>query len=119
MYYITSFNRIIIHVLPVVVYWCETWSVALREKHRLRVWLLRKISGPNRNEVIGNWRRLHNEELHDLYSTLNNIRVIKSRWAVHVASLGEKRGAYRVSVGKSEVKRQLGTTRLRWKDDIK
>jgi hypothetical protein len=77
-------------ILPVVLYGCETWSVTLREKHRLRVFenrVLRRIFGPNRDEVTGEWRKLHNEELHNLYSSPDIIRQVKSRiirWAVHV-----------------------------------
>jgi len=73
--------------------------------------VLRKIFGPKRDEVVGEWRRLHNEELNDLYSSPNNIRVIKSRrmrWAGHVASMGERRGPYRGLVGKLEGKSPLG-----------
>jgi hypothetical protein len=69
-------------ILPVVLYGCETWSVTLREEHRLRVFenrVLRRIFGPKRNEVTGEWRRLHNEELYDLYCLPITIRVIKSR----------------------------------------
>ena len=65
--------------------------------------VLRRIFGPRRDEVTGEWRRLHNEELNDLYSSLNIVRVIKSRimrWAAHVARMGEVRGLYRVLVGK-------------------
>jgi hypothetical protein len=82
-------------ILPVVLYGCETWSLSLTEEHRLRLFenrVLRKIFGPKRDEVTGKWRRLHNEELNDLYSSPNNIRVIKSRkirWAGHVARVGE------------------------------
>ena len=69
-------------ILPVVLYGCETWSLTLREKHRLRVfenWVLRRIFGPKRDGVTGEWRKLHNEELNDLYSSPNIFRVIKSR----------------------------------------
>jgi hypothetical protein len=68
-------------ILPVVLYGCETWSLTLREEHRLRVFenrVLRKIFGPKRDEVTGRWRKLH-EELHGLYSSPNIIRVIKAR----------------------------------------
>jgi hypothetical protein len=78
-------------ILPVVLYGCETLSLALREEHKLRVieWkVLRRIFGPERDGVTGGWRKLHNEALHDLYSSLNIIKIIKSRrmtWAGHVA----------------------------------
>jgi hypothetical protein len=80
-------------VLPAVLYGCETWSLTLREEHRLRVFenrLLRRIFGPKREED-GLWRKLHNDELHCLYSSPNIVRVIKSgrmRWAGHVARMG-------------------------------
>jgi len=83
--------------------------------------VLRRIFGPRRDEVTGEWRRLHNEELNDLYSSLNIVRVIKSRrmrWAGHVARMGEKRRVYRVLVGKPEGKRPLGRPRRRWVDNI-
>jgi hypothetical protein len=82
-------------ILPVVLYGCETWSLTLKKKHRLRVFenrVLRRIFGPKSDGVTGDWRRLHNEELNDLYSSPNFIRVIKSRrmrWAGHVARMGE------------------------------
>jgi hypothetical protein len=82
-------------ILPVVLYGCETWSLTLREKHRLRIFensVLRRIFGPKRDEVTGEWRRLHKEEFNDLYSSPSIIRVIKSnrmRWAGHVARMGE------------------------------
>jgi len=85
-------------ILPVVLYGCETWSLTLREERKLRVFenmVLRNIFGPGRDEVTGEWRRLHNEELSDLYSLRNIARVIKSsrmRWAGHVARMGEERG---------------------------
>jgi hypothetical protein len=85
--------------------------------------VLRKVFGPKRDEVTGEWRKLHNEELNDLYSSPNNIvRVVKSRrmrWAGHVARMGEDRGVHWVLVGKPEGKRPLGRPRLRWEDNIK
>ena len=83
---------------------------------------MRRIFGPRRDEVTGDWRRLHNEELNDLYSSLNIVLVIKSRrmrWVGHVARMGEERGVYRVLVGKLEGKRQLGRPRRRWVDNIR
>jgi hypothetical protein len=97
-------------ILPVVLYGCETWSLTLREEHRLRVFenrVLRRIFGPKRDEVTGEWRKLHNKELHDLYSSPRIIRIIKSRrmrWVGHVARMGEKRNTYRLLVGKLEGK---------------
>jgi hypothetical protein len=82
----------------------------------------RRIFGPKRDEVTGEWRRLNNEELNDLYSSPNIIRVIKSRrirWARHVARMGEGRGAYRIFVGRPEGRRPLGRPRFRWEDNIK
>jgi len=84
--------------------------------------VLRRIFGPKRVEVTGEWRKLHNEELNDLYSSPNMVRVIKSRrmrWAGHVACMGERRGAYGVLVGKPDGKRPLGRPRRRWEDNIK
>jgi len=83
---------------------------------------LRRIFGPKRDEVRGEWRKLHDEELNDLYSSPNIVRVIKSRrmrWAGHVARRGEGRGVYRVLVRKSEGKRPLGRPRRRWEENIK
>jgi hypothetical protein len=83
-------------ILPVVSYGCETWSLTLREEHRLRVFenrVLRRIFGPKRVEVTGDWRKLHNEELHNLYSSRNVIRMIKSRrmrWVGYVARMGRR-----------------------------
>jgi len=80
-----------------------------------------RIFGPKRDEVM-EWRKLRNEELNDLYSSPNIIRLIKSRritWAWHVARMGEKRGVYRVLVGKPEGKRPLGRPMRRWEDNIK
>jgi hypothetical protein len=84
--------------------------------------VLRRIFRPKRDEVIGEWRRLHNEELNNLYSSPNIIRVIKSRrmrWAGHVARMGEGRGEYRILVGRPEGRRPLGRPRRRWEDNIK
>ena len=84
--------------------------------------VLRRIFGPRRDEVTGEWRRLHNEELNDLYSSPNIVRVMKSRrmrWAENVARIGEERGVYRVLVEKSEGKRPLGRPRCRWADNIR
>jgi hypothetical protein len=84
-------------ILPVVLYGCETWSLALREEHRLRVFenrVLSEIFGPERDEVMGEWKKLHNGELHNLYPSPDIIRQIKSRrmrWAGHVAHMGEGR----------------------------
>jgi len=112
-------------ILPAVLYWCETWSLVLKEEHRLSVSenrVLRRIFGPKRDEVTREWRKLHNEELNDLHSSPNIIRVIKSRrmkWVGYVACMGERRGIYRVLVGKPEGKRPLGRHRRRWEDNIK
>jgi hypothetical protein len=84
--------------------------------------VLRRIFGPKRNKVIGDWRKLHNEELHNLYFLSNIIRMIKSRsmsWAVYVARMGEKRNAYRILVGNPEGKRLLGIPVGKWVDNIK
>jgi hypothetical protein len=84
--------------------------------------LLRRIFGPKRDEVTGEWRKLHNEELHDLYSSSSIIRITKARkmrWAGHVARMGEKGNAYRLLVGTPEGKRPLGRRRRRWVDNIK
>jgi hypothetical protein len=104
-------------ILHVVLYGCETWSLTLREEHRLRVFenrVLKRIFGLKRNQVT-----VHNEELHNLYSSPSIIRIIKSRrirWAWYVTRMGEKRNAL---VEKSEGKRQLGRPRCRWVDNIK
>jgi hypothetical protein len=84
--------------------------------------VLRRIFGPKRDEVTGEWRKLHVEELRDLYSSPSIIRIIKSRrirWAGHVVRMGEKRKAYRLLVGKPEGKRPLGRPRLKWVDNIR
>jgi hypothetical protein len=96
----------------------------LREENRLRVFensVLRRIFGPKRDEDKS-CRKLHNDELHSLYSSLNTVRVIKSRmmrWAGHVARMDEGRGVYRILVGRPESKRPLGRPRCRWEDNIK
>jgi hypothetical protein len=95
------------------------------EEHRLRVFengVLRRIFGPKRDEVTGEWRKLHNEERRNFYSFPNIIRIIKSRrmgWARHIARMKEKRNAHRLLVGKPEGKRALGRPRRRWVDNIK
>jgi hypothetical protein len=97
----------------------------LREERRLRVFenrVLRRVFGPKRDEVIVECRKLHNEELSDLYSLPNIVRVVKTRrmrWAGHVARMGEGRVVYRVLVGKPEGKSPLGRPRRRWEDNIK
>jgi hypothetical protein len=97
----------------------------LREERRLRVLenrVLRRICRPKRDEVRGEWRRLHNKELYALYSSPNIVQVIKSRkmrWAGHVTRIGERRGAYRVLVRKPEGRRPLERPRRRWEDNIK
>jgi len=84
--------------------------------------VLRRIFGPGRDEVTGEWRRLHNEELNDLYCSPNIVRVVKwrrRRWTGNVARMGEERGVYRVLMGKPEGKRPLGRPRRRWVDNIR
>ena len=103
----------------------RTWSLTLREERRLRVFenrVLRGIFGPKRDGVTGKWRKLHNEELNDLYSSPNIVRAIKSRrmrWAEHVARMEEGRGVHKVLVGKPEGMRPLGRPRRRCEDNIK
>jgi hypothetical protein len=103
----------------------HTWSLTLREERRLRVFekrVLRRIFGSKRDEVTEEWKKLHNEELNDLYYSPNIIQLIKSRrmrWAGHVARMGEWRCVYKVLVGKPEGKRPLGRPRRRWEDNIK
>ena len=81
--------------------------------------VLKRIFGPKRDEVTGEWKKLHNEEINDLYSSPNIIQVIKSRWVGHVARTGERGGVYRVLVGRPEGNSALGRPRRRWKDNIK
>jgi hypothetical protein len=105
--------------LPLVLYGRDTLSFMLREEHRLRVFenrVLRRIFGPKKDEVTGGWRKLHNEELHGLYSSPSIVRVIKAkrmRWAGHVARMGEVRGAYNILVGRPEGRRPRGRPRRR------
>jgi hypothetical protein len=100
-------------------------SLTVREEHKLRVFdnrMLRRIFAPNRDGMTGGWRKLHYEELHNLYSSPSKIRILKSRrmrWALYVARMGEKRNVYRLLVGKPEGKRPLGRPRHRWIDNIK
>ena len=102
-------TNVVCTILPVVLYGCETRSLTLREERKLKMFqnmVLRRLFGPRRDEVAGEWRRMHNEELNDLYSSPNIVWVIKSRrmrWAGHVARLGEESGAYTFLVGKPEV----------------
>jgi len=97
----------------------------LREERKLRVFknmVLRRIFGPRKDEVTEEWRRLHNEELNDLYSSPNTVRVIKSRrmrWAGNVACMDEERRVYRVLLGKPEGRRPLGRPRRRWVDNTR
>jgi len=96
------------------------WSLTSREEGRLRMFedtVLRRLSGPKGHEVTGEWRKLHSEELNDLHSSHNIVRMIKSRimrWAGHVARKRERRGVYSVLVGKPEVKGPLGRPKRRW-----
>jgi hypothetical protein len=111
-------------ILPVVLCGCETWSLILREEHRLRVFesrVLRRIFGPKRGEVTGGWRKLHTEDLHNLFFSPSIIRMMMSRrmrWAGYVARM-RRRLIYRVFVGKPEGKRLLGRLRGRWVYNIK
>jgi hypothetical protein len=109
--------------MQVFIIYC--FGLTLRAEQRLRVSEIRvlgRIFGPKEDKVTGEWRRLHNEELNDLYSSPNIVQVIKSRrmrWAGHVARMGEKRGAYRILVGRPKVRRPLGRPRYGWEDNIK
>jgi hypothetical protein len=113
-------------ILPLVLYGCETWSLTLREEHRLRVFenrVLTRIFEPKRDEVMGEWRKLYNKELHDLYSSPSIIRIIKSRRmrkrAGLVARMGENRNAYWLLVGKPQGRRPLVRSRHIWVDNIR
>jgi hypothetical protein len=112
-------------ILPMVLYGCETSFLSLREEHTLSVFedrALRRIFGRKRDEVTGEWRKLHNEEHHDLNSSPSIIRIMKlrtMRWEGTVARMREKRSAYRLLVGKPEGKRPLGRPRRGWLDNIR
>jgi hypothetical protein len=107
-------------ILPVVLYGCETWPLTLREEHRLRVFenrVLRRLFGVKRDEVIGGWWKLHNEELHNLYFSPSIITIIKSRrmrWAGYVARLGEKRNSCTFLVGKREDNIRMDLREILW-----
>jgi hypothetical protein len=108
-------------ILPVVLYGFEIWSLTLRDEHRLKVFgnrVLRRIFGPKRDEVTGEWRKLHIEEFHNLYSSSIKIRMKKSR-RMRWSGYGGKRIAYKLLEGKPERKRPLGRSRRRWVNNIK
>jgi hypothetical protein len=124
---LSKYVKVRIHktiILSVVLYGRETWSLTVREEHKLRVFenrVLRRIFEPKRDRMTGGWRKLHNEELHNLYSTPSIFSIIKSRrmsWAGHMARMGEKRKMYRLLVGKPGGKRPIGRPRRRWMDNI-
>ena len=109
-------------ILAIALYGCETWSLTLREERRLSVSekrVLRRMFGPKRDEVTQECRKLHSEELNDLYCIVRVIKSRKMRWAGSVAHMGERRGVYRVLVWKPEGKKLLGRPRRRWEDNIK
>ena len=107
------------------MYGCDTWSLTLREERRLRVFenrVLRRIFCPKRDEVKGEWRKLHNKDLNDLYSSPTTFGLIKSsrmRWASHVVRMGERRDVYSVLVGKAEGNTLAGRPRRRWENKSK
>jgi hypothetical protein len=112
--------------MALVLYGCENWLLTLREECRLRVFenrVLRRIFGPKRDKVTGEWRRLHNKKFYAFHSSQNTIQVIKLRrlrWTGHVAHMGgESRGAYRVLMVKPEGKKPFRRPRCRWEDNIK
>jgi PAS domain-containing protein len=110
--------------MPVVLYGCETWYLTLREEHRLGVYenrVLRRIFGAKRDEVTREWRKLHNEELRDLYSSPSIITMIKPRMRLerNTARMEEKRNSYRLLMRNPEGKRPLGKPRCKWVDNIK
>jgi hypothetical protein len=107
-----------VYNLPVVLYGCETWSLTLREEHRLRVFenrVLRRILGPERDGVTGEWRKLHNEELNDLYSSPNIVRAIKSRrmrWAGYVVRIGGRERCLQGFGGETRGKETTGEMKM-------
>jgi hypothetical protein len=112
-------------ILPAVLYGCETWSLTLKKEHRLRVFenrVLRRIFGTKRDEVMEEWRKLHNAELYYLNSSPDIIRQIKSRkmrWVRHVARMRKGRKVYRILVGKPKRKRPHGRLKHEWEDGIR
>jgi hypothetical protein len=119
---IRIYKTIILHVAR---YGCKTWSLIFKEEHGVTVFenrVLRRIFGLKRDEVMREWRKLHNEELRDLYSSPSIIRIIKSKrmkWTGHVARMGEKRNAYTLLVENPEGRRLLGKPRRSWVEDIR
>jgi hypothetical protein len=106
----------------VVLYGCTNLSLSLREEYKLRVSenkILRRIFGPKRDEVTGGWRKLHNEELNNLYSSPSIIRMMKDEMGRACSTNGENRNAYRILLGRPEGKRPLGRSKCTWVDNIK
>jgi hypothetical protein len=112
-------------IVPVVLYGCEILSLTLREEYRLSVFENRvqnRTFGPKRDEIIGGWRKLHNDHLHNLYSSLHTIKLIEGRrirWEQHVARMGANRNVCSTLVGTPERRWSLGIPRRRWEDNIK
>jgi hypothetical protein len=110
-------------ILPVVFYGRETWSLKLREEHRLRVFVSRMLGGifvPKRDEVTGGWIKLHNEELHNLYCSPNwDDQIKEDEMGGTCSAYGEMRNVYRILIGKPEGRRPLGVPRHRWAESIK
>jgi hypothetical protein len=111
-------------IVPVFLCGCETWSLVFREGHRMMMIfenrVLRKVFAPKRDELTGEWRRLHNEELYDLYSLLcSSHEQIENRLAGHIAHMGASRDAYKVWVGRPKAKGLLVKPTCRWEDNIK
>jgi hypothetical protein len=117
--------EIILKTIDIIIIMPQgTWSLTVREEHKLRMFenrVLRRIFGPKRDGVTGGWRKLYNEERHKLYTSPSIIRIIKRRvrWTGHVARMGENRNVYRLLVGKPKGKKPLGRPRRRWIDKIK